>query len=238
MKTFTVLAALFVVMCGEPLYRHTGALAQQSSCGDYTEQEMAVRRANNIAKQERQNVLADSAGWKVVWDMQSLRARVSAGDLVSVPLRAAGYYVSDGYYSEPYMAPAALETLQLLSYKLSQLFPGERLRVPTLVRTHAKHLQLRRKNPNAASCETPLRCSAHRTGGAFDISTGHGRLSPTALKWLRGALRAMEARGEVIVIEEVCRPNFHVFVVPTPTKEVEMTPVAAFPRMPDEGGGR
>jgi hypothetical protein len=170
-------------------------------------------------KLTEQNSIANAYNLDRMEDAAMVDRMTANGFLVEVPSRGTGWYLdpnmSSGYpYPEKLRRarPWVLELINREGRNFSAALPGSQTKISSLVRTEAFQRQLQRHNPNAALCETPLTCSPHLTGSAFDIS----KLDMTAaeLSWWRKRLVALQKCGQIIANEEWATNSFHVFVHP------------------------
>lgn len=109
-----------------------------------------------------------------------------------------------------YLRPWAADTLTQLS-EAFHAATGSYLTVDSAVRSVKYQKRLRRWNRNAAPATGEL-ASVHTTGIAFDLS--RRSLTPGQRRWLQWRLFYLQARGLVIVEEEVRHQScFHVVAI-------------------------
>jgi hypothetical protein len=120
-------------------------------------------------------------------------------------------------YPEPELLQHALpwvdNFLDCAGVHFYRMFPGEVLKVTSLLRDEKRQRQLLRITPNAAPVDDPDERSAHMTGSVVDISTKG--MSQKQIAWMRYYLVELQARGLVIALEERnASMAFHIFVHP------------------------
>lgn len=166
-----------------------------------------------------QNKTARAFNLSVMEDAEMVDRMTQGGYLVAIPSQGTGWYLdpnmSGGYaYPEKLRRarPWVRSFLQREGRQFASALPGSRFKVTSLVRTESYQRQLQRRNPNAARCLTPLTCSPHLTGSAFDISKLD--MSASELSWMRKRLVALQRCGQISAMEERATNSFHIFVRP------------------------
>lgn len=175
-----------------------------------------------IEKQQNQNDLARRHAVGIIKTDADLRAEIAAGRLVPIE-DTAWYYVDPdlglGYPNREllrYARPWVRDFIEVYGRDFYATF-GKRAKITSLVRTQARHAQLRRREPNAARAVPTV----HLTGAAIDVSKLG--LTQQEVRWLRRKLVEMVASGRIVVIEEMYVLNFHVFVLPPPPQPLRLS---------------
>lgn len=168
-----------------------------------------------------QNIMADEMGLTRFKNIRDAAGAIAAKKLVL--LSGSSSYSAGRMRGYRYCLPMTRDWVEAFGAKFKSVW-GKKLPIKSALRPQdvqrsmtviIKHGPRRgqQRNINAAPPEGP-RASSHMTGATVDI--GKRGLTDEEIRWLRDALLAAEAGGEVEATEEFKKPCFHVMVLKNP----------------------